>query len=64
MSAEIWHFEGRKYRLVRPELVSYPRFERRRVDGRIQLVKLPDVSFSVVTAELIGNEKLEGRIHE
>ncbi len=49
-----WDENGREYRLV-CDLVSYPRFEKREIDGRMVLVKLPPTEFSVCTAVPVGN---------
>ena len=57
MENNLWHWEGRAYRLVDQVLVSYPRSERRKVDGRNVLVALPPLEYTVCTAFLLGNEK-------
>jgi hypothetical protein len=40
------------------EPVSYPRFEKRTVEGRRVLVKLADLQYTVCTAVPLGNESL------
>jgi len=62
MANDIWHFDGRKYRLVDCVPVAYPRSERRKIDGRMVQVALPPVEFTVCTAVLIGNEILKKEI--
>jgi hypothetical protein len=57
MESDLWHFDGRTYRLI-CEPVSYPRFDRRRVDGRMVTVNLPPLEFTVCTAVLVGNDGL------
>lgn len=58
MANDHWHFDGREYRPVNPKMVSYPRSEKRKVNGRMVLVKLPPLQYSIVTGELVGNEGL------
>jgi hypothetical protein len=48
-----WDEDGRKYRLVNPELVSYPRHEIRKVNGRNVRVSLPPLEYTIVTAVLV-----------
>ncbi len=50
---EIWHDGGRTYQLVSPKLVTYPRFEVQKIDGRNVTVRLPPLQFTVVTAREI-----------
>jgi len=55
---DIWHFDGRKYRLVRSEAVRY---EQSRMVYSAKLKKkirevLPPLEYSIVTAIEIGSD--------
>ena len=52
----IWREGGRRYRIVRPELVTYPRSEIRKIDGRNVRVSLPPVEYTICSLELIGDD--------
>ena len=53
---ELWHWEGRVYRLVDPQLASYPVYEKRKVDGHMQTVKVGVVEYTHVRAGLVGDD--------
>ena len=56
MVNDIWHDpDGRRYRIVRAQIVSYPRSEMRTVNGRRVLVALPPVEYTIARAQLIGD---------
>lgn len=46
------------YRLVDPQLASYPVYEKRKVDGHMQTVKVGVVEYTHVRAVLVGNDEL------
>ena len=43
--------DGIRHELINPELVSYPRFKRVKVDGRWVQVKLEPLEYTIVTAK-------------
>lgn len=50
--------DGRKYRLVDPQLASYPQYARKKVDGIMRTVQVGAIEYTHVKAVLIGNDEI------
>ena len=56
VEGEIWHFEGRQYRLTGVGIASYPRHKIEKVKGKNVRVELPALEYSICLAVPIGDD--------
>lgn len=52
MNSDLWHFDGQAYRLVNPQLVSYPLEKTVIVAGK-KVIERSRIEYTICTAERV-----------